>query len=396
MELIISASEESFLHVGSMIGFFILLFEYINHKTSGKFTSAISNNKKYQPVFGALIGAIPGCGGTLAIVPLYISGNLSFGTIIASLIASLGDAAFVLISANFKLFIFITILTTITGIITGYIVDGFKLGEKLGLGIYNKKRTEEKDIKLNNGHSHSHSHGHNHVHNDDKSHEGSTMDKISAEHGTVNNFAFVITHGIGYKVYISMLIIGFLFMVVSHSGLNLPFKEAIHTLEELISVLGILLSIVYMWCFKKVFKNENTHEAENKKLSLREMLIHSVGEISFVITWIFVAYFVYDIIILLFGGDQFLVNLVLSTGVISVFIGAALGLIPGCGIQIVLMSFYLKGNIPLGALVANAISQDGDALFPILAMDKKAAMWSMIITTIPAVFVGVIVYMVFG
>ncbi|WP_024621409.1 putative manganese transporter [Metaclostridioides mangenotii] len=396
MELIISASEESFLHVGSMIGFFILLFEYINHKTSGKFTSAISNNKKYQPVFGALIGAIPGCGGTLAIVPLYISGNLSFGTIIASLIASLGDAAFVLISANFKLFIFITILTTITGIITGYIVDGFKLGEKLGLGIYNKKRTEEKDIKLNNGHSHSHSHGHSHVHIDDKNHEGSTMDKLSNEHGTVNNFAFVITHGIGYKVYISMLIIGFVFMVVSHSGLNLPFKEAIHTLEELISVLGILLSIVYMWCFKKVFKNENTHEAENKKLSLREMLIHSVGEISFVITWIFVAYFVYDIIILLFGGDQFLVNLVLSTGVVSVFIGAALGLIPGCGIQIVLMSFYLKGNIPLGALVANAISQDGDALFPILAMDKKAAMWSMIITTIPAVFVGVIVYIVFG
>jgi len=60
------------------------------------------------------------------------------------------------------------------------------------------------------------------------------------------------------------------------------------------------------------------------------------------------------------------------------------------------MSFYLKGNIPLGALIANAISQDGDALFPILAMDKKAAFWSMIITTIPAILVGVIVYMIFG
>lgn len=392
MELIISASEESFLHVGSMIGFFILLFEYINHKTSGKFTSAISNNKKYQPVFGALIGAIPGCGGTLAIVPLYISGNLSFGTIIASLIASLGDAAFVLISANFKLFIFVTILTTITGIITGYIVDGFKLGQRLGLGIYNEKRKEVKSSGSNKAHNHNHSHTHNHKNDSD----GSVMDKLSEEHGTVNNFAFVITHGIGYKIYITLLIVGFVFMIVSHSGLNLPFKGVVHTLEELISVLGIILSIVYMWCFKKVFKNENPHEAENKKLSLREMLIHTVGEISFVITWIFVAYFIYDILILLLGGDQYLVNLVLATGIVSVFIGAALGLIPGCGVQIVLMSFYLKGNIPLGALIANAISQDGDALFPILAMDKKAAFWSMIITTIPAILVGVIVYMIFG
>ncbi|TQW43303.1 putative manganese transporter, partial [Clostridioides difficile] len=60
MEMLISASEEAFLHVGSMIGFFILLFGYINYKTSGNFTNIISKNRKFQPLIGALIGAIPG------------------------------------------------------------------------------------------------------------------------------------------------------------------------------------------------------------------------------------------------------------------------------------------------------------------------------------------------
>ncbi|OMK35772.1 hypothetical protein BER30_002055 [Clostridioides difficile] len=148
MEMLISASEEAFLHVGSMIGFFILLFGYINYKTSGNFTNIISKNRKFQPLIGALIGAIPGCGGSLAIMPLYINGKLSFGAIIASLIASMGDAAFVLISSNIKMYFFVTIVSTITGIITGQLVDYFKLEEKLGLK--NRRKSDKYDISKNN------------------------------------------------------------------------------------------------------------------------------------------------------------------------------------------------------------------------------------------------------
>ncbi|CZR97208.1 MULTISPECIES: putative manganese transporter [Clostridioides] len=381
MEMLISASEEAFLHVGSMIGFFILLFGYINYKTSGNFTNIISKNRKLQPLIGALIGAIPGCGGSLAIMPLYINGKLSFGAIIASLIASMGDAAFVLISANIKMYFFVTIVSTITGIITGQLVDCFKLEEKLGL----KKRRELDKHSINKTNS-----------KEAHSHDEIILDNLAKSHGNTNRLAFIITHGKGYKIYIGIVLIGFIFMLLAHSGLNLPIIEKLHSLEEAIAVIGILFSIIYMWCFKKVFKNSNQKEEENKKISLREMLIHSVGEISFVITWIFIAYLIYDLIILILGGDEYLVKLVLSTGVISVFIGAGLGLIPGCGIQIVLMSFYLKGTIPLGAVIANSISQDGDALFPLLAMDKKSSLWAMIITTIPAILVGMIVYVFLG
>lgn len=81
-----------------------------------------------------------------------------------------------------------------------------------------------------------------------------------------------------------------------------------------------------------------------------------------------------------------------AAGVLAPVGGAAIGLIPGCGPQIVLASVYAEGGIPFSALVANAISQDGDALFPLIAIDKRAAVVASIYTTIPALVVGVAVY----
>ncbi len=377
MDFFISSAEEAFLHVGSMIGFFILLFGYINYKTNGNFTYIISKNKKLQPLIGGLIGSIPGCGGTLAIMPLYIQKKLSFGAIVASLISSMGDAAFILIASNFKLYIFVTVIGLITGVITGYIVDLFNLEIKLNLKSPKSKTLVRGSLASNSYNKYD------------------ELDRVAQHHGNINKFAYIITHGVGYKLYISILLIGFVFMTIAHSGINSFIVEKIHSLEELIAILGIVSSVVYMMCFKKVFKNSNSEEEENKKGSLKEVLIHSVGEISFVITWIFIAYIIYDLSVILIGGEKYISNFVLYTGIGSVLIGALLGLIPGCGVQIVLLSFYLKGNVPLGAVIANSISQDGDALFPLIAMDKKSALWATILTTIPALIVGVIVYIIF-
>ena len=69
-------------------------------------------------------------------------------------------------------------------------------------------------------------------------------------------------------------------------------------------------------------------------------------------------------------------------------IGVAVGIIPGCGPQIIFVSLYLKGMFPFAALLANAISQDGDALFPLIALDRKAAFWSTVINTVIALAIG--------
>ncbi|CAA9355339.1 MAG: Predicted manganese transporter, 11 TMS [uncultured Nocardioidaceae bacterium] len=68
--------------------------------------------------------------------------------------------------------------------------------------------------------------------------------------------------------------------------------------------------------------------------------------------------------------------------------GATVGLIPGCGVQIVFAGIFLAGGMPLPTLVANSISQDGDALLPLLALEHRSALLATVLTTIPAILVG--------
>lgn len=374
MSILISSAEETFLHVGSLVSMSILIFGFINYKTSGSFVEIISKNKKLQPLFGALLGALPGCGGSIVLMPLFISNKVTFGTIIASLIASMGDSAFLMMTTDFKAYILVTVISFLVGILTGYIVDHFKTEERLEL---HKCKSDLNKDKSNN-------------YSRTSTSNSCDIQKSSKFY----HLAHEIVHGIGYKIYLLLLITGCVFMILAHSGLEFGFIEAMHSFEEIIAIVGIVASFIYMIMTKKVIENENFEENEHKLMSLKETLIHSVSEISFVIVWIFLAYVLYDLIILMAGGEEALVKLILGAGVISVFAGAALGIVPGCGVQIVVMSFYLKGSLPFAALVANSISQDGDALFPLLAMDKKSALWATIITTIPSIIVGLLIYFI--
>ena len=64
------------------------------------------------------------------------------------------------------------------------------------------------------------------------------------------------------------------------------------------------------------------------------------------------------------------------------------GFVPGCGPQIVVTTFYLNGFIPFSAEIGNAISNDGDALFPAIALAPKAAIIATIYSAIPAIIVS--------
>ena len=70
------------------------------------------------------------------------------------------------------------------------------------------------------------------------------------------------------------------------------------------------------------------------------------------------------------------------------FIAIMLGFIPGCGPQILLTTLYINGLIPLSCQIANAISNDGDALFPAIAIAPKAAIIATIYSSIPAFIVA--------
>ena len=72
-----------------------------------------------------------------------------------------------------------------------------------------------------------------------------------------------------------------------------------------------------------------------------------------------------------------------------------MGFVPGCGPQILVTTFYLNGIIPFSAEIGNAISNDGDALFPAIAILPKAAIIATLYSAIPAVLVSYTYFFVF-
>lgn len=125
----------------------------------------------------------------------------------------------------------------------------------------------------------------------------------------------------------------------------------------------------------------------DKRRSLTAMFRHGARETAFVTSWVAVAYLATTWVIGVAGVD--VAALVAASGILGVLIGAGVGLIPGCAVQVlVLTGLYTSGAVPLATLAANALSQDGDALFPLVLMDRGAAAVATAITTIPGVVVG--------
>lgn len=151
---------------------------------------------------------------------------------------------------------------------------------------------------------------------------------------------------------------------------------------------------------KKFIQDDTHEEAELKALHLKETIIHNAQETAFVATWVFFAYFAYEIFILILGsgnylaGESLITSFLSKTGLMAVIMGALIGIIPGCGPQIIFVTLYTRGMIPFAALLANAISQDGDALFPLIAIDKRSAIWATVFNTIPALIVGMLAYLI--
>jgi uncharacterized membrane protein (GlpM family) len=169
-------------------------------------------------------------------------------------------------------------------------------------------------------------------------------------------------------------------------------------LGTVIGVAGTLISIFLMLMGRKFLADDTHEESELKLMSLKETLIHNAQETAFVGTWVFVAYLIYGITIFFVGGGDYAQGeavaeaVMTSAGLAAVVIGVLIGLIPGCGPQIIFVTLFAKGWLPFSALVANAISQDGDALFPLIAMDRRSAFWASIITAVPALIFGLALY----
>ena len=333
-EMVRSTLVDAYLQVSVFVGFTLFIFIGMDSLTKYNIQFILDKTKKYHVIMASLLGALPGCGGAIIVVTQYIQGRISFGSLVAVLTATMGDAAFLLLAAEPSTGLFIFGLGFVVGSISGLIVDMI--------------------------------HGKGYLQGDSK---------ISVEFEKIKK-TFVSKFNI---FWLLIFLPGFIL------GLFVAFQKDIDQLLNIPQGLSITASVgaagailsIFMWSLNPLSDFQCSTDRS------RNLLSRVVDTTNFVTTWVICGFLIFEIFIFF---TEF--NLKLFFEIWSPFVplmAILFGFLPGCGPQIVVTTFYLNGFIPLSAEIGNAISNDGDALFPAIALTPKAAIVATLYSAIPAI-----------
>jgi hypothetical protein len=102
-----------------------LLLELLEHKLSKKNEKILTNNKKYGPLLGGLLGAFPQCGFSTMAANLYSSGIITTGTIIAVFLSTSDEMLPIMLGEKMNPMTIFKIIgfKVLVGIFFGIIID---------------------------------------------------------------------------------------------------------------------------------------------------------------------------------------------------------------------------------------------------------------------------------
>ncbi len=332
-DVVRQALVDAYLQVSVFVGFTLFIFIGMDSLTKFNISYVLDKTKKFHVMMASLLGALPGCGGAIVVVTQYIQGRISFGSLVAVLTATMGDAAFLLLAAEPFTGLFIFALGAIVGALTGYIVDKI--------------------------------HGESYL-------QGNSKLKVEFEK---LQKTFVSKFNIFWTlIFLPGFIIGLFVAFQQDLDQILKIPEGFSLVASL-GLAGAMLSI-FMWSINPLSDFQCSTDRT------RNLLSRVVDTTNFVTTWVICGFLVFEIFMYFTSYDlkTFFDIWLPFIPMMAIFFG----FLPGCGPQIVVTTFYLNGFIPLSAEIGNAISNDGDALFPAIALAPKAAVIATLYSAIPA------------
>jgi|TARA_B100000795_G_scaffold51267_1_gene33611 hypothetical protein len=336
-EVVRASMVDAYLQVSVFVGFTLFIFIGLDSLTNFDIEKFLAKSKNIHVPIAALLGALPGCGGAIIVVTQYIQGRISFGSLVAVLTATMGDAAFLLLASEPLTGLFIFALGGTVGIITGYIVDAIHSVDYL---------QNESKIDFE-------------------------FEPIEKTFVSKFNLFWCLIFAPGF---ILGLFVAFQFDIDLY--LNLP-KDL--SIVAIVGSVGAFLSI-FMWSLNPLSDFQCSTDRTRNYVS------RVVDTTNFVSTWVICGFLAFEVFMFFTSID---LKDLFSTWLLFVpLIAILFGFLPGCGPQIVVTTFYLNGYIPLSAEMGNAISNDGDALFPAIALAPKAAIIATLYSAIPAIIVA--------
>lgn len=341
-EAYFQALSDAYLQVSVFVA--LTLFIFYGLETWLKIDTAklLEKHKKYQVPISAIMGALPGCGGAIMVMTQYTMGRLGFGSVVAVLTATMGDAAFLLLAQDPKAALIIFSISISVGILFGYLVEWF--------------------------------HGYDFLRQKNKS--------LDVLRGTFYKYDKI-------KIpWVLLLIPGLI------TGILIAFQAG-HLADDFFATFNILnfslwLGVIGAWLsFILWFVNPTAGTISSNFFRCRtngEIWDKVTADTAFVTVWVIVGYLMFELGVLWTGFD--FEGLFSQIAPMLPLMGVVVGFLPGCGPQVIVTTMYLQGLIPFSAQIGNAISNDGDALFPAMAVAPKVSVVATIYTAVPALIVA--------
>ena len=328
------AMANAYLSVSVFVGITLFIFLYFERSKTYSLSNFFKKNTNFQVPIAACLGAIPGCGGAIIIVTQYLQGNITFGCLVAVLTSTMGDAAFLILAKQPTSALLIFLICMVVGIVTGFIID-YIIPNK-----YSKTNISKLNLKL----------------------------------GEIQNR----NHLFLYKFWLVIFIPGSILGILGQFQINLE-KILNFDINYFLGFSATLLAM-FIWSI-----NPFSDKAISVDTS-RNIQSKSIDMTNFVTVWVVVGFLFFDLGMYFTGIDfKKLFDVMLP---LTPFLAIFVGFIPGCGPQILTATLYLNGYIPFSAEIGNAISNDGDALFPAIAICPKEAILATVYSAIPAIIVA--------
>lgn len=344
-EMTISVLADAFWQVSAFVALTLALYHGLGSKLLSKVDVGPNSSSLRQVSIATALGSMPGCGGAIIVITQYVQGSYSFGAVVSVLTATMGDAAFLLLAVKPEMGIIVVATTFMIGICSGLLV--------------------------------------NRIHKQDFMRPDLLVNKLT---GCCPSGETKL-HKTGQTVFWQILLVP-ASIVALLTAFQFEMDQLVGFSEGTFAVIGSVLAViaVVLWATSREVTNYESLVSEDPKEKSARLFHRIATDTNFVTSWVIIAFLAFELLVL-YGG----LDLKAMFSIIPAFvplIAVVVGMVPGCGPQIVTTSLYISGAVPFSAQLGNAISNDGDALFPAIAMAPKVALLATLYSALPALAVA--------